>query len=60
MVVVVPGSSVGSISTKHYLIFDMCYIGYNGSRSKNPDIKMPLVVSFSLGVVIHFSPLAAF
>ena len=33
---------------------------YNGSPSKNPDIKTPLVVSFSLGVVIHFSPLAAF
>ena len=26
----------------------------NGSPSKNPDIKTPLVVSFSLGVVIHF------
>ena len=32
----------------------------NGSPSKNPDIKTPLVVSFLLGVVIHFSPLAAF
>ena len=31
---------------------------HNGSASKNPDIKAPLVVSFSLGVVIHFSPLA--
>ena len=30
-----------------------------GSPSKNPDIKRPLVVSFALGVVIHFSPLAA-
>ena len=29
---------------------------YNGCPSKNP---MPIVVSFSLGVVIHFSPLAA-
>ena len=32
----------------------------NGNPSKNPDIKTPLVVSFSLGDVIHFSPLAAF
>ena len=32
----------------------------NGSYSKNPDIKTPLVVRFSLRVVIHFSPLAAF
>ena len=32
---------------------------HNGSASKNPDIKTPLVVSFSLGVVIHFSSLAA-
>ena len=32
----------------------------NGNHPKNPDIKTPLVVSFSLGVVIHFSPLAAF
>ena len=32
----------------------------NGSPSKNPDIKTPLVVSFSLGVVIHFSSLTAF
>ena len=32
----------------------------NGSPSKNPDIKTPLVMSFSLGVIIHFSPLAAF
>ena len=29
----------------------------NGSPSKNPDIKTPLVVSFWLGIVI--SPLAA-
>ena len=26
----------------------------NGSPSKNPYIKTPLVMSFSLGVVIHF------
>ena len=32
----------------------------NGSPSKNPDIKTPLVVSFSLGVVIHFSSLTTF
>ena len=32
----------------------------NGIPSKNPDIKTPLVVSFSLGVVIHILPLAAF
>jgi len=25
----------------------------NGSPSKNPDIKTPLVVSFSLGIVRH-------
>ena len=31
-----------------------------GSPSKNPDIKTPLVVSFSLEVIINFSPLAAF
>ena len=31
----------------------------NGNPSKNPDIKSPLVVSFSLGVAIHFLPLAA-
>ena len=36
-------------------------MGYaNGSPSKNPDIKTPLVASFSLRDVIHFSPLAAF
>ena len=33
---------------------------YKGSPSKNPDIKTPLVVSLTLGEVIHFSPLAAF
>ena len=32
----------------------------NGSPSKNPDIKTPLVMSFPLRVVIHFSSLAAF
>ena len=32
---------------------------YNESLSKNPDIETPLVVNFSLGVVIHFSPLVA-
>ena len=37
-----------------------CRIEYNGSPSKNSDIKTPLVVSFSLGVIIHFSPLAVF
>ena len=31
----------------------------NGSPSKNLYIKTPLVASFSLRVVIHFSPLAA-
>ena len=39
-----------------------CYQPYNfvnGSHSKNPDIKTPLVVSFSLRVIIS-SPLAAF
>ena len=36
-----------------------CYQACNGSHSKNPDIKTPLVVSFSLGVDIP-SPLAAF
>ena len=35
-------------------------LGYNGCPSKNPDIKTSLVVSFSLRVVIHCSPLAAF
>ena len=30
------------------------FISSNGSPSKNPDIKTPLVVSFSLGVIIHF------
>ena len=33
---------------------------YNWSPSNNPGIKTPLVASFSLGVVIHFSPLAGF
>ena len=32
----------------------------NMSPSKNPDIKTPLAVSFSLGIIIHFSPLTAF
>ena len=32
----------------------------NGRPLKNTEIKTPLVVSFSLGVVIHFPPLAAF
>ena len=32
----------------------------DGSPLKKPDIKTPLVVSFLLGVIIHFSPLAAF
>ena len=31
----------------------------NGSPSKNPDIKTPLVASFSLEFVIHFSSIAA-
>ena len=34
--------------------------GANGSPSNNHDIKGPLVVWFSMRVVIHFSPLAAF
>ena len=29
-------------------------ISFNGSSSKNTDIKTPLVVSFSLGGFIHF------
>ena len=33
---------------------------FNESPSKNPDIKTPLVVSFTLGFIMHFSPLAAF
>ena len=32
----------------------------NESPLKSPDIKTRVVVSFSLGFVIHFSPLAAF
>ena len=32
----------------------------NGSPSKNPDIKTPLVVSFSLGIAINFSSQTAF
>ena len=32
---------------------------FNVSSSKNPEIKTPLVLSFSLGVVINFSPLTA-
>ena len=32
----------------------------NESPPKHPDIKTPLVVSFSLSDVIHFSRLAAF
>ena len=32
----------------------------NGNPSKNPNIKTQLVVSFSLEVAIHFSPLVAF
>ena len=32
----------------------------NGSHSKNLGIKTPLVMSFSLGVVMKKSPLAAF
>ena len=32
----------------------------NGSPSKNHGIKTPLVMSFTSGVGIHFSPLAAF
>ena len=35
-------------------------VTYNGNSPKNPDIKTPLVVSFTLEVVIHFSPLPAF
>ena len=35
-------------------------MNFNRSPSKNPAIKTPLVVSFSLRVSVHFSPLAAF
>ena len=35
------------------------YVGY-GNPSKNPDVKTPLVVNFSLGFVIHFPSLTAF
>ena len=43
-----------------FLLFCSVILLNNVSLSKNPDIKTPLVVSFSLGVVIHFSPLEAF
>jgi len=32
----------------------------NGSPSKNPDNKTPLVASFFMAIITHFSPLAAF
>ena len=48
-------SNKGSKESFHYTLGQN-----NGGSSKNPDIKTPLVVSFSLGVVIHFSPLATF
>ena len=35
------------------------YSEINGTPSKNPDTKTPLVAIFSPEVVIHFSPLAA-
>ena len=47
------GDSFGHFGHQLVLYFD-------GNPSKNPDIKTPLVVIFSLGVVIRFSPLAAF
>ena len=43
----------------HFMLFATIQyrVWYNGNPSKNPDIKTRLVVSFSLGGVIHFSPL---
>ena len=38
----------------------LIFLSGNGSPSKNPDIKTPLVASFFIAVVTHFSPLAAF
>ena len=35
-------------------------MNFNRSPSKNPAIKTPPVMSFLLGVSVHFSPLAAF
>ena len=45
----------------HYLLrLNACKPSFNGGPSKNPDIKGPPVMNFSLGVVIHFSPPVAF
>ena len=45
----------------HYLLrLNACKPSSNGGPSKNPDIKGPPVMNFSLGVVIHFSPPVAF
>ena len=40
--------------------FNESLLKFNESLLKNPDIRTPLVVNFSLGVVIHFSSLTAF
>ena len=44
----------GKLSKKKNLSNRCCRIEYNGSPSKNSDIKTPLVVSFSLGILIQF------